>query len=257
MIAKRMVLLAGVGEPTRICFNALRSFFPPVAVVLEQPVPRREFLAKRARRFGWRVVAGQLLFSATVVPWLRSISGTRRKQILHDFSLDPSPIPESEITYVDSVNSSQTIQTLQELRPDFVLLCGTRIVSPQVLEQVPAVFLNIHAGITPLYRGVHGAYWALSKGQPEACGVTVHLVDKGIDSGGILAQAIIRPTAEDSFVTYPLLQLGVGLQLLSGVLKRMVACERWTLPAPQGESVLWTHPTFMQYWQNRRKLGIK
>ena len=53
-----------------------------------------------------------------------------------------------------------------------------------LLEAVPAVFLNTLAGITPSYRGVHGAYWALVQRQPDACGVTVHLVDAGIDTGG-------------------------------------------------------------------------
>ena len=58
---------------------------------------------------------------------------------------------------------------------------------------------------------MHGGYWALVSGHPEACGVTVHLVDEGIDSGGILAQSVITPGPADCFVTYPLMQLGVGL----------------------------------------------
>ena len=66
------------------------------------------------------------------------------------------------------------------------------------------------AGITPLYRGVHGAYWALAEGRRDLCGVTVHRVDAGIDTGEVLAQVLIDPTPQDNFVTYPWLQVAEG-----------------------------------------------
>ena len=43
--------------------------------------------------------------------------------------------------------------------------------------------INMHAGITLRYRGVHGGYWALAEQHPEWVGTTVHLVDPGIDTG--------------------------------------------------------------------------
>jgi folate-dependent phosphoribosylglycinamide formyltransferase PurN len=257
MNGKRLVLLATPGEATNISFNALRAFFPPTAVVFERFVPRTQFLRSRAKRLGWGVVAGQLLFFATILPWLRKTSRRRSAQILRDFSLKDAPIPESEITHVDSINSARAILTLQALKPDIVFLCGTRILAPRVLEQVPATFINIHSGITPLYRGVHGGYWALARGEPQACGVTVHLVDKGIDSGGILAQSLIAPGPKDCFVTYPLLQLGVGLQLLPSVLARIASGEKWTLDPPPGRSALWSHPTLFQYANNFWRRRVK
>jgi methionyl-tRNA formyltransferase len=251
------VLLAGPGDATNITYHALAGFLPPCAVVIERPVPRAQFLKSRAKKLGWTTVAGQILFSSLVLPRLRKSSRARREEMLREFSMNTAPIPEAEIIRVDSVNTDECIQQLKQLNPDFVFLCGTRIVARRVLESVPAIFLNIHAGITPLYRGVHGAYWALVQGQRQACGVTVHLVDPGIDTGGILAQGLIEPTPEDCFVTYPLLQLGVGLRLLPEVLRRLEEGERWTLPAPAGESRLWSHPTLNQYLRNRQRYGAK
>ena len=95
-----------------------------------------------------------------------------------------------------------------------VVVNGTRIIARRVLEASDAVFINTHCGITPEYRGVHGGYWALYRSDPENCGVTVHLVDPGIDTGGILAQQRIEPGPHDNFVTYPYLQLAAGLPLL-------------------------------------------
>ena len=77
---------------------------------------------------------------------------------------------------------------LDSLRPDLVVVHGTRIISARVLASAGCPVVNMHAGITPRYRGVHGGYWALAEQHPDWVGTTVHLVDAGIDTGGILAQ---------------------------------------------------------------------
>jgi methionyl-tRNA formyltransferase len=99
-----------------------------------------------------------------------------------------------------------------------------------------------------MYRGVHGAYWALADGAPHACGVTVHLVDAGIDTGGILEQALIRPTARDNFVTYPLLQTAAALPLLQRVIRRGLKGALVVQPNPEGKSALRSHPTLLEYF---------
>src|SRR5438093_9923670 len=53
-----------------------------------------------------------------------------------------------------------------------VVVNGTRIISEAVLTASDAVFINMHAGITPKYRGVHGGYWALYNGDGEAASST-------------------------------------------------------------------------------------
>ena len=79
-----------------------------------------------------------------------------------------------------------------------VVVHGTRIIPARVLESLGCPVVNMHAGITPRYRGVHGGYWALAERHPEWVGTTVHLVDPGIDTGGILAQATFDVTDEDT-----------------------------------------------------------
>ncbi|HEX8349388.1 MAG TPA: formyl transferase, partial [Hymenobacter sp.] len=117
-------------------------------------------------------------------------------------------------------------------------------------------FLNTHAGITPLYRGVHGGYWALANNDAAHCGVSVHLVDAGIDTGGIIAQALIRPEPEDNFSTYPLLQVIAGMPLLKEAVRAALAGTIQLRPAPEGTSRLWSHPTLAEYKANRRRSGV-
>lgn len=256
-MSSRIVLLAGPGEPTHIIYHGLKKYFEIAGVVIEAPVPRGEFLKKRMKRLGLRKVLGQVLFRGLAVPYLRKSSQARIRQIKADAGLEGSAIPEAVVTRVSSVNSAEAIDALKRLQPDVVVVNGTRIISAEVLNAVPAKFINTHAGITPLYRGVHGAYWALVENDRPRCGVTVHLVDTGIDTGKILGQAIITPTAEDNFVTYGYLQLAAGIPLLKQAVEEALAGKLEFREAPVGKSKLWSHPTLFEYLAYRKKAGVK
>jgi len=187
---------------------------------------------------------------------IRRGAARRTAQLLRSLSLDSSPVPPAVIRRVRSVNDRDTIDLLVSLQPSVIVVNGTRIISRAVLESLPrSVFLGMHAGITPRYRGVHGAYWALVSGDWEHCGVTVHQVDPGIDTGPIVAQATIQPTRADSFVTYPLLQLGMGVGLLADAVAAALDGRLETRPST-GPSRLWTHPTAAEYVTHRFRRGV-
>ncbi len=256
-MAMRIVVLAQPGPLTCIAYNAVAAEFPIAATILEERVPRAQLLRRRVKKLGVARAFGQVLFRAGIAPALSWSARTRVAAIKREFALDESPIPADTIVRVSSVNAPECIAALQQLRPDVVIVAGTRILSAATLGAVRATFVNTHAGITPLYRGVHGGYWALSEDRRDACGVTVHLVDTGVDTGGILRQGLIAPTAHDNFTTYPWLQTAVGVQLLRDVLRDLAAGKVQTQPPPPGPSRLWTHPTAWQYLWNRWRAGVK
>lgn len=255
--APRVVLLASACESTNIVFHALSEQFTIAAIVLEPPVGRAQLLRRRVRRLGVSTVFGQLLFQLFVVPLLRLKGRERIDAIKMEFRLDSRPVDSGRTIHVPSVNSDECIDALRRLAPSVVVVNGTRIIAPHVLASVDAVFLNTHTGITPLYRGVHGAYWAYAEGDREHAGVTVHLVDSGIDTGGIVAQAVIEATGRDSFVTYPLLQLASGIPLLKRAVAAAANGELRLQAAPEGRSRLWSHPTVWQYIRNAWRRGVR
>jgi folate-dependent phosphoribosylglycinamide formyltransferase PurN len=254
--AKKIVILAGPGESTDILFHALNAEFSIHRIIVETPVSQQQLLKRRAQKLGYATVVGQILFKLLVAVPLTRSSQTRLQNIKKYEQLDDRPLPENRVIRVPSINSSECIAQLQEIQPDVIVVNGTRIIAKKVLTSVSCQFINTHAGITPLYRGVHGGYWALANNDPQHCGVSVHLVDPGIDTGDIIAQALIHPTLEDNFVTYPLLQLAAGLPLLKQAIRNALFGEIKLQPAPTGISKLWSHPTLAEYVKNRYRNGV-
>ena len=253
----RVIMVAGDGESTRVVFHALQRAVGVDKVIVEGPVGTKQFLQRRVKKLGLATVIGQVLFKAVVDKPLELRDAARIRALKRELELDDRPIPAGDCIHVSSINAPEALEHLKALAPAVVVVNGTRIIAKKVLEGTTAPFINMHAGITPLYRGVHGAYWALAKGDRAHCGVTVHLVDAGIDTGSILGQALIDPTPADSFVTYPFLQLAAGLPLLIDAVKAALDGTLKSKPGPEGASRLWSHPTLAQYVKARLENGTR
>ncbi|TQV71874.1 methionyl-tRNA formyltransferase [Denitrobaculum tricleocarpae] len=77
---------------------------------------------------------------------------------------------------------------LQDL--DLLLVCRFNLLSEEVFSAPRLGSLNIHSSLLPAYRGVHPVSWVLINGERET-GVTLHRIDPGVDTGGILAARAI------------------------------------------------------------------
>jgi phosphoribosylglycinamide formyltransferase 1 len=72
-----------------------------------------------------------------------------------------------------------------------VVLAGfMRLITPTLLDAFPHRVVNIHPALLPAFPGVHAQAQALAYGV-RVTGCTVHLVDTGMDTGPILAQAAV------------------------------------------------------------------
>lgn len=253
---KKIVLLLGDGRSSRFLYNYLKKHFEIAAAIMESPVSKKQLIRRRAKKMGWFTVLGQLAFQVITPRLLKKGAAAQEQKLLQKYNLDDREIDKELLSKVSSVNHASTIELLKSINPDIVVVNGTRIISKKVLESVSAPFINTHAGITPMYRGVHGGYWALANGDKANCGVTIHFVDKGIDTGGIISQHMIEPETADNFTTYPLHQLGVALPYLVEAIKRVLEGNT-SVQKVNGPSKLWFHPTIWAYLRNRWKKGVK
>jgi phosphoribosylglycinamide formyltransferase-1 len=241
----RIAILVIDNDLCRIITGGLAKKFPDLKVIVEQRISRRQLLRGRLRRLGLVHVAGQLMFMV-FARLLHLASRARVGAILREFHLDPTWPDPARLIAVPSVNSDECIRRLRELNPDVVLVVGTRIIDKRVLSAIPAPFVNYHDGITPKYRGIHGGYWAKAENDLENFGVTVHLVDTGIDTGAVLYQARLTPTSSDNYATFSYLQVAAALPLLERAAQDAVDgnLERVQVDLP---SRLWSHPTLWGY----------
>lgn len=80
------------------------------------------------------------------------------------------------------------VRRLRDLGPDLLLANSyAMILRPDVLAVPRFGAINVHGALLPAYRGANPTEWALINGERET-GVTIHMIDAGIDTGPIIAQ---------------------------------------------------------------------
>lgn len=85
----------------------------------------------------------------------------------------------------------QVVEALRRAGAEWVCLAGyMRILSPAFVEAFPERIVNIHPSLLPSFPGLHAQEQAWDYGV-RVSGCTVHLVDDGLDSGPIVAQAAV------------------------------------------------------------------
>lgn len=250
----RVVVFGRDSISTRVIASALARQFD-TTVLIERPPSVSAQFRSRMRLLGIRRATGQAMFRL-LSPLLALRQRRRMLQLRHGLLSDSRPV--SAYAVVESINSAGARALLKKLRPEIVVLSGTRIVGKKTLGSAPR-FVNMHAGITPMYRGVHGGYWAMVAGDDGNVGVTIHEVDHGIDTGAVLKQVRIAPETADGFYTLPLLQLKCGVGHLVEVVGDLMAHEGVAMPhvtQAAGDSRQWFHPTLLQYLRNGLMRGI-
>jgi methionyl-tRNA formyltransferase len=105
-----------------------------------------------------------------------------------------------------------SVRALSALRPDLLVLLGSDIVPRAVLDVPSLGTVNAHYGLLPAFRGMNVTEWSVYCGAPV--GVTVHLVDTGVDTGPILEQEEIAISAGETFTTLRRKHQDVAARLL-------------------------------------------
>ena len=87
-------------------------------------------------------------------------------------------------------------EALKELSPDLIVVVAYGKIFPAtVLNAPPLGCVNVHSSLLPSYRGAAPINWAIAKGEKKT-GITIMLMDEGMDTGDILAQKEI-PIGEE------------------------------------------------------------
>lgn len=89
---------------------------------------------------------------------------------------------------------------IREYAPDLVVSAGLmRVLPADFVREFSPRLINTHPALLPLFPGAHAVRDALAAGATET-GVTVHIIDEGVDTGPVLRQrsvSILEGESED------------------------------------------------------------
>ncbi|OGN95010.1 MAG: methionyl-tRNA formyltransferase [Chloroflexi bacterium RBG_13_50_10] len=119
-----------------------------------------------------------------------------------------------EVVQPDSLKASSAIDRLNSFTPDLIVVAAFgQILPPEVLALPKFGCLNVHPSLLPRYRGASPVATAILQGD-EVIGVTIMLLDAGMDTGPILSQKEVPISAEDTTGSLTVKLAQTGAQLL-------------------------------------------
>lgn len=248
-----LVALVGDAPHAWTMVNALRKRFGDFPVIVERGEPASAFWARRRKRFGagavYSMKAAQLVAKVT-----KPLSRNRLAELRAE--CDAAPVGGANRHDVDNLNGPETLDLIRSLAPKAVFVASTGMLRRPLLEACACPVVNYHSGVNPAYRGINGGYFALANGEPEHFGVTLHLLDLGVDTGPILATNRIPVAANDNMQTYMTLMAAKSQALVVDTMARVLAGDTNPLPPSTLLSNQYYAPTLGQYLGNGLKRGV-
>lgn len=164
--ARIAVFASGSGSNFEALEKACREGELDAEIVLVMTDKPASFVVERARQTDIRVVA-----------------------------LEPKAFPSKQ-EYEEAL-----LGLLHEENVEWIALAGyMRLIGPTLLAAYPSRIINIHPSLLPSFPGKDAIGQAIAHGV-KVTGVTVHLVDEGMDTGPILAQVAVPVVEGDASKT--------------------------------------------------------
>lgn len=93
-----------------------------------------------------------------------------------------------------SLNQPEAVRAMTAIRPDIMLVFGTRKLSTAVINVCPTAAFNIHTGNPEQYRGLDAHMWTIYHRDFDALSVTMQCLATELDRGDILAMKKVTIT---------------------------------------------------------------
>ena len=106
--------------------------------------------------------------------------------------LDLARVRDIPVWKVRHLSNPETIKVLTVYQPDMICVaCFSKRIPRDILDIPRLGCLNVHPSLLPANRGPEPLFWTFREGN-QRTGVTIHLMDEGMDSGAIVAQEVIE-----------------------------------------------------------------
>ncbi len=124
-----------------------------------------------------------------------------------------------------TLKSPDAVEALTQLNANaFVVVAYGKLI-PESILSIPALgCINVHPSLLPRHRGPAPMQAAIKEGDTQT-GVTIMLLDKGMDTGPLLAFETIQVDADESYPTLEKKVQTIGAPLLVQTLRRVAQKE--------------------------------
>ncbi len=139
-----------------------------------------------------------------------------------------------QVVQIEKFKDTGTVETLAAFSPDLIVVAAFGLLLPPEVLNVPKFgCLNVHPSLLPRHRGASPIAGAILSGD-EITGVTIMIMDAGMDTGPILSQ-IKQPVSDEDTTGSLESKLAVlGAKLLVETIPQWI--ERRIKPQPQDDS---------------------
>ncbi len=120
--------------------------------------------------------------------------------MLNHFQQHYPSLPEVPLLDTENINSDNVYQFTKDLQPHLVIVSGTRMIKEKLLSIDPVTgIMNLHTGLSPYVKGgPNCTNWCIAKKEFHLIGNTIMWIDKGIDTGNIIATEFTNFTGKES-----------------------------------------------------------
>jgi methionyl-tRNA formyltransferase len=182
--------------------------------------------------FSWKKLA-RTLRPANVARkgwrWLRDrrrYTGNREAKFFFGDRAPSLDRPEL-VREVPHINHPGVVDLARQLQPDLIAVFGTSLIRGELLRAGRLGIANLHGGLSPEYRGADCTFWALYNGEPHKVGCTLHWIDAGIDTGGLIAHVSPEVLPDDDELKLFWRSVQTSADVYADFVRRLAAGERF------------------------------
>lgn len=172
----KIILWIGNEPNQKALANKLQEVLPISAIVTETRKSKKKLTLR-------------LIFEKIIEKAFLSSIGKAWWEMLKNYEEKYPKYPDTEILDVENINSEAAYNFSAKHNPDLILVSGTRLVKAKMFNIKPSIgILNLHTGLSPYVKGgPNCTNWCIANKDFHLIGNTIMWIDKGIDTGNILA----------------------------------------------------------------------
>ena len=190
-----IVCLSTLSASTGYIFDRLLQAYPDTKLIRIRCDPKPRPVWQRIRRAfgrsGLRRLEQRLFYSR-----YQSRGSAKVQRLLYGDDALPNRSWITELSQ-HAVNHVVNATLIRSLQPDLMITIGAPILRPHIFSIPRLGTINVHFGIAPFYRGEDTVFWPMYYRDEHQIGVTIHQIDRGVDTGPMLAQEKVSVESQD------------------------------------------------------------